>query len=127
MLSDTDVEKCGADVKEGEIGDESKAAAAEAAKAAEGSGEGLVGVKADPRDLIKPRTYFIGRSLMTQADLDALRLEGCFEPGICCLPSKETTPKPRKNESIVFRDFFTAGLRLPVSKKFADILAAYNV
>jgi hypothetical protein len=64
---------------------------------------------------------------MTQADLDALRLEGCFEPGTCRLPGKETTPKPRKNESVVFRDFFTAGLRLPVSKKFADILAAYNV
>jgi hypothetical protein len=64
---------------------------------------------------------------MTQADLDALRLEGCFEPGICRLPGKETTPKPRKNESVVFRDFFTAGLRLPVSKRFADILAAYNV
>jgi hypothetical protein len=64
---------------------------------------------------------------MTQADLDALRLEGCFEPGICRLPRKETTPKPQKNESVLFRDFFTAGLRLPVSKKFADILAAYNV
>jgi hypothetical protein len=64
---------------------------------------------------------------MTQADLDVLRLEGCFELRICRLPGKETTPKPRKNESVVFRDFFTAGLRLPVSKKFADILAAYNV
>jgi hypothetical protein len=64
---------------------------------------------------------------MTQADLDALQLDGCFEPGTCQLPGKETTPKPRKNESVVFRDFFTAGLRLPVSKKFADILAAYNV
>jgi hypothetical protein len=64
---------------------------------------------------------------MTQADLDALRLEGCLEPGTCRLPGKETTPKPWKNESVVFRDFFTAGLRLPVSKKFADILAAYNV
>jgi hypothetical protein len=64
---------------------------------------------------------------MTQADVDALRLEGCFEPGTCRLPGKETTPKPRKNESVVFRDFFTTGLRLPVSKKFADILAAYNV
>jgi hypothetical protein len=28
---------------------------------------------------------------------------------------------------VVFRDFFTAGLRLPVSKKFSDILSAYNV
>jgi hypothetical protein len=64
---------------------------------------------------------------MTQADLDALRLEGCFEPGVCRLPGRETTPKPRKNESVVFWDFFTAGLRLPVSKKFADVLAAYGV
>jgi hypothetical protein len=64
---------------------------------------------------------------MTQADLDALRLEGCFEPRVCRLPGKETTPKPRKNESVVFRDFFTVGLRLPVSRRFAKILAAYNV
>jgi hypothetical protein len=55
MLSDTDVEKRGADVEEGEIGEGSEAAAAE------GFGESLAGVKADPRDLIKPRTCFIGR------------------------------------------------------------------
>jgi hypothetical protein len=54
---------------------------------------------------------------MTQSNLDALRLEGCFEPASCQLPGRETTPKPTKNESIVFHDFFTAGLRLPVSKK----------
>jgi hypothetical protein len=118
MLSDTDVKKRGADVEEGD---------AAAVEVVEGSGENLAGVKADLRDLVKAKTYFIGRSLMTQADLDALRLEGCFEPGICCLPGKETTPKPRKNESVVFRDFFTAGLRLPVSKRFADILAVYRV
>jgi hypothetical protein len=124
MLSDTDAGKRDADVEEGEIGEDADAAIEEAV---EGSGENLTGVKADLRDLVKARTCFIGRSLMTQADLDALRLEGCFEPGICRLLGKETTSKPRKNESVVFRDFFTVGLRLPVSKKFADILAAYNV
>jgi hypothetical protein len=121
MLSNTDIKRRDADVEEGEIGEGSGAAAAEESR------ESLTGVKADLQDLIKPKTCFIGRSLMTQADLDALRLEGCFEPGVCRLPGKETTPKPRKNESIVFRDFFTAGLRLPVSKRFSDILAAYNV
>jgi hypothetical protein len=80
MLSDTDAEKRGADVEEGMIGEESETAAGEAA---EGSGESLAGVEADPRHLIKPRTCLIGRSLMAQADLDALRLEGCFEPVIC--------------------------------------------
>jgi hypothetical protein len=121
-LSNTDIGKRDADMEEGEIGEEDDAAAEEAA---EGSGENLTGVKADLRDLVKARTCFIGRSLMTQVDLDALQLEGCFEPGICWLPGKETTPKPNKNESVVFRDFFTAGLRLPLSKKLADILAAY--
>jgi hypothetical protein len=124
MLSDTYAGKRDADVEEGEIGEDVDAAVEEAA---EGSGENLTGVKADLRDLVKARTCFIGRSLMTQVDLDALRLEGCFEPGICRLRGKETTPKPRNNESMVFRDFFTAGLRLLVSKKFLDILAAYNV
>jgi hypothetical protein len=107
MLSDIDAGKRAVDVEEGEIGEDADAAVEEAA---EGFEENLVGVKADLRDLEKARTCYIGRSLMTQADLDALRLEGCFEPGTCRLPGKETTPKPRKNESVVFRDFFTAGL-----------------
>jgi hypothetical protein len=124
MLSVTDAGKRDADMEEGEIGKDADAAIEEAA---EGSGENLAGVKADLRDLVKARTCFIGRSLMTQADLDALRLEGCFEPGICRLPGNETTQKPRKNESVVFRDFFTAGLHLLTSKRFVDILAAYNV
>jgi ferredoxin-like protein FixX len=88
MLSDTDAGKCDADVEEGEIGEDADAAVEEAA---EGSRE--------KADLAKARTCYIGRYLMTQADLDALRLEGCFEPGTCRLPGKETTPKPRKNES----------------------------
>jgi hypothetical protein len=113
MPSDTNVGKrVLIDVEEGEIGVEIDAAVEES----EGNPAGA-----------KARTCYTGRSLMTQADLDALRFEGCFEPGICRLPGKETTPKPRKNESVVFRDFFTAGLRLPVSKRFADILAAYGV
>jgi hypothetical protein len=116
MLSDTDAGKCAViDVEEGEIGE----ADAAMEVAAEGSEENLARAKA--------WTCYIGRSLMTQADLDVLRLEGCFEPGICRLPGKETTPKPQKNESVVFRDFFTTGLRLPVSKRFADILAVYSV
>jgi hypothetical protein len=106
MLSDTDAGKRDADMEEGEIGEDADAAIEEAA---EGSGENLTRVKADLRDLVKARTCFICQSLMTQADLDALQLEGCFEPGICRLPGKETTPKPQKNESMVFQNFFTRG------------------
>jgi hypothetical protein len=55
-------------VEEGKIGEGSGVAAAEE------SGENLAGVKADPQDLVKPSTYFMGRSLMTQSDLDAMRM-----------------------------------------------------
>jgi hypothetical protein len=120
MLSDTYAKRRVIDV-EGEIGEESDVAGAEESE------QCLTGVKADPQDLVKQKTCFMGRSLMTQADLDAFRLEGCFEPRVCHLPRRETTPKPRKNDSVVFQDFFTAGLRLPVSRRFSEILAAYNI
>jgi hypothetical protein len=64
---------------------------------------------------------------MTQVDLDAMVSEGCFASGTCQLPGRETMLKPRKKESVVFRDFFTAGLQLLVLKIFVDILAAYKV
>jgi hypothetical protein len=120
MLSDTYAKKRAAGVDEGEIGEGSGATAAEESR------ENLVGVNADPQELVKLSTCFMGWSLMTQADLDAMASKGCFEPGSCRPLGKETMLNPKKNESIVFRDFFTAGLRLPVSKRFADILDAYK-
>jgi hypothetical protein len=88
MLSDTDAEKRDADVEEGEIGEDADAAVEEVA---EGSEE-----KTDLRDLAKAQTCYIGRSLMTQADLDALRLDGCFEPGTCRLPGKDHVEAPKE-------------------------------
>jgi hypothetical protein len=72
-------------VEEGEIGEDADAAVEEAA---EGSRE--------KADLAKAQTCYIGRSLMTQADLDALRLEGCFEPETCRLPGRKPRRSPEK-------------------------------
>jgi hypothetical protein len=111
MLSKQDDKKRATDVEEGEIGEGSGAAAIEESR------ENLAGINASPQDLVKRSTCFMGQSLMSHSDLDALVSEGCFEPGSCRLPGKETTPEPRKNECVVFRDFFTVGLRLPVLKR----------
>jgi hypothetical protein len=114
MLSDTYAGKrVVIDVEEGEIGEETDASM-------EGSEENPARAKA--------RTCYIGRSLMTQADLDALRLEGCFEPGICRLPGRETTSKPHKNESVVFRDFSPQGFgcRCPRSLRTSWRLTAFR-
>jgi hypothetical protein len=115
MLSDKNAKKRAADVEEGEIGEESDAAgAAESEKS-------LTGVKAGLQDLVNQKTCFMGRLLMSQADLDALRLEGCFEPGVCRLPGKETTPKPRKNESVMFWGFHNGASAASVQVVCRDI------
>jgi hypothetical protein len=121
ILSDTNAKKNEADTEEGEIAGGSGTAAVEE------SGEILAGVTAGREDLLKPGTCFMGRSLMTQSELDALVSEGFFLASDYRLHGKETTPKPQKNESVVFHDFFTVGFWVPVSKRFAEILVAYNV
>jgi hypothetical protein len=99
MLSDTNAKKNEADTEEGEIAGGSGTAAVEE------SGENLAGVTAGHEDLLKPGTCFMGRSLMTQSELDALVSEGCFLVSDYRLHGKETTPKPQKNESVVFMIF----------------------
>ena len=38
----------------------------------------------------------------------------------------ETTPQPKDGEVVIFRDFFTAGLRLPVDPIVPLLLAPFN-
>lgn len=119
-----DVDECkNAGSNEGEVH------SGDAAEDAEESGENLENVEVNPNELVggKLGTCFKVRSLMTQANLDTLVSDGCFRATDCRPLGEETTPIPEPNESVVFRDFFTARLRLPVSDKFSPILQAYNL
>jgi hypothetical protein len=40
---------------------------------------------------------------------------------------EETTPKPEKNEVVVFKSFFKAGLRFPLNGMIADVLKKFGV
>jgi hypothetical protein len=40
---------------------------------------------------------------------------------------EETTPKPKKNEVVVFKSFFKAGLRFPLNGMIADVLKKFGV
>jgi hypothetical protein len=40
---------------------------------------------------------------------------------------EETTPKPGKDEVVVFKSFFKAGLRFPLNKMIADILKKFGI
>ena len=53
--------------------------------------------------------------------------KGFFKEGDCRPPEGEIPPAPKEGEVVVFRDFFTAGLRLPVDPIVPSLLAPFNV
>jgi hypothetical protein len=40
---------------------------------------------------------------------------------------EETTPKPEKDEVVIFKSFFKAGLRFPLNKMIADVLKKFGI
>jgi hypothetical protein len=40
---------------------------------------------------------------------------------------EETTPKPGKDEVVIFKSFFKAGLRFPLNKMIADVLKKFGI
>jgi hypothetical protein len=52
---------------------------------------------------------------------------GFFPVGTGCAPLDEQTPTPEADEVVVFRDFFTCGLRFPCDPVLPTILDAFSV
>ena len=65
------------------------------------------------------KSWDFGPSLMMEEVIKALEDEGCFPVGKCHPPRGETVPQPEVNEAVVFKDFFSCGLRIPRSISFA--------
>jgi hypothetical protein len=40
---------------------------------------------------------------------------------------EEITPKPEKDEVVVFKSFFKAGLRFPLNEMIADVLEKFGI
>jgi hypothetical protein len=53
--------------------------------------------------------------------------KGYFKAGDCRPSKGEDTPIPRKGETVVFRDFFAAGLRFPLDLVLPNIFSRFNV
>jgi hypothetical protein len=78
-------------------------------------------VDADVKDLIKarpsgplPPSFIFGGSKVTTNMIKDYEAAGFFPVGTGRAPLDEQTPTPEDGEVIVFRDFFTCGLRFPV-------------
>jgi hypothetical protein len=93
--------------------------------------EDLSQVDADLFDLmgrVKPEvTLRFGICLVSQNLINFYVDKGYFEVGECRPSGNEDTPTPLEGKTVVFRDFFTAGLCFLLDHSFPEILARYNV
>jgi hypothetical protein len=91
-------------------------------------------VDADIEDLIAakqsgplPPSLVFGESKVTGNMIRDYEAAGFFPVGTGHAPLDEQTPTPEADEVVVFRDFFTCGLRFPCNPVLPAILDAFSV
>jgi hypothetical protein len=91
-------------------------------------------VDADVRDLVRtrpagplPPSLVFGESKVTTNMIREYEAAGFFPSGTGRAPLDEQTPAPEDGEVVVFRDFFTCGLRFPCDPILPVILDAFSV
>jgi hypothetical protein len=97
-------------------------------------GEDIEDVEADPRDLVSakrsksmPATFVFGESKVTTNLIREYEATGYFPAGDGRAPLDEQIPTPTPGEVVVFRDFFTCGLRFPCDPMLIAILDKFSV
>jgi hypothetical protein len=78
----------------------------------------------------KPSHLDFGKSTISEADLPKMVKLGYFSEAkkeLVRFGGEETIPKPEKNEVVVFKSFFKAGLRFPLNGMIADVLKKFGV
>jgi hypothetical protein len=77
----------------------------------------------------KPSHLDFGKSTISEADLPKMVKLGYFSEAkkeLVRLGGEETIPKPEKNEVVVFKSFFKAGLRFPLNGMIAIVLKKFG-
>jgi hypothetical protein len=71
------------------------------------------------------KTYTFGRSQIDSTDVGGLVKNRMVRADRA--PGRETIPRPRDNEVIIFRDLLYAGLRFPLHPAVVDILPYFDI
>jgi hypothetical protein len=97
-------------------------------------GEDIEDVDADPRELIAmkrskslPPSFVFGESKVTTNLIKEYEAAGFFHASDGPAPLDEQIPTPEADEVVVFRDFFTCGLRFPCDPLVPAILDKFSV
>jgi hypothetical protein len=101
------------------------AAEAEQVDAEEGESE-------DDYSAVPPKSSHLefGRSTVTEDDMPKLLKLGYFSEAkkeLIRFGGEEITPKPEKDEVVVFKTIFKAGLRFPLNEMIADVLGKFGI
>jgi hypothetical protein len=78
----------------------------------------------------KPSHLDFGKSTISEGDWPKMMKLGYFSEAkkeLIRFGGEETTPKPGKDEVVVFKSFFKAGLRFPLNKMIADVLKKFGI
>jgi hypothetical protein len=78
----------------------------------------------------KPSHLEFGKSTISEDDMPKLINLGYFNEAkkeLVRFGGEEITPKPGKDEVVVFRSFFKAGLRFPLNKMIVDVLKKFGI
>lgn len=68
-----------------------------------------------------------GKTMMTGGILKNFADKGTLNRDLARLSTDEKIPKPEHDECVVFKDYFTAGLRFPVQDLLEEILSTDNI
>jgi hypothetical protein len=76
----------------------------------------------------RPSHAVFGKSTIKQSHLDNMRGRYFRDmPIVRADDGERTVPTPEENEVVIFRSFFKAGLRFPLSKFVVEVLKIYQV
>jgi hypothetical protein len=78
----------------------------------------------------KPSHLEFGKSTITEGDMAKLLKLGYFSEDkreLIRFRGEEVTPKPKKDEVVVFKSFFKVGLRFPLHGMIIDVLERFGI
>jgi hypothetical protein len=75
----------------------------------------------------RPSHAIFGKSTIKQSHLENMRGRYFRDMSIVRASGDNNVPAPEENEVVIFRSFFKAGLRFPLSKFVVEVLKTYQI